>query len=218
MSEDLTLARRAVAGDAAAVAEVDRRLVAEAGRVASSWRLPADEVRQRLRERVLLAAGPGQEPKLTLYDGSGPLSAWLRAVAVRLSSTMARDVGPELAVSTVPDAALAEPTPELALLRLEHRAHFRAAFSDALRELDAAERTVLRLHALDGVSLGSIGQMFQRDASSISRWLARIRAQLLEATRASLARRLSLEGSELESLMRLADSELTMSLSGLLRP
>lgn len=217
MREDLTLAQRAVAGDAAALAEVDRRLAVEAGRVASSWRLPADEVRQRLRERVLLA-GPGLAPKLTLYDGSGPLSAWLRAVAVRLSSTMARDVGPELAVSTVPDAALAEPTPELALLRLEHRAHFREAFGDALKALDAAERTVLRLHALDGVSLGSIGQMFQRDASSISRWLARIRAQLLEATRASLARRLALEGSELESLMRLADSELTMSLSGLLRP
>lgn len=212
MNEDLELARRALSGDATALAEVDRRISTEGARVAAAQRLPADELQQLLRERLLV----GATPKLSLYDGTGPLSAWLRAVAVRVSSNARRSSALEEAVSTVPESALAEPTAELTLLRLQYRAHFREAFTEALRGLDAKERTVLRLHTLDGLSLASIGTMFQRDASNVSRWLGRIRERLLEDTRAALGRRLSLEGSELESLMRVADSELTMSLSGLL--
>jgi RNA polymerase sigma-70 factor (ECF subfamily) len=102
------------------------------------------------------------------------------------------------------------------LLRLQYREHFRAAFADAVRALEPNERTVLRLHTLDGLSLASIGTMFQRDASNVSRWLSRIRGRLLEDTRSALGKRLALEGSALESVMRVADSELTMSLSGLL--
>lgn len=215
MNEDLELARRALTGDASALTEVDRRISTEGARVAAAQHLPADEVKQLLRERVLVAS-PGEPPRLSKYDGSGPLSAWLRAVAVRVSSNARRGAALEEAVSTVPESALAEPTPELTLLRLQYRAHFREAFADALRGLEATERTVLRLHTLDGLSLASIGTMFQRDASNVSRWLARIRERLLEDTRSALGRRLSLEGSELESLMRVADSELTMSLSGLL--
>lgn len=212
MKEDLELAHRALAGDATALAELDRRISTESARVAATQRLPADEVRQLLRERLLV----GSTPKLSLYDGTGPLSAWLRAVAARVSSNARRSTALEEAVSTVPESALAEPTAELTLLRLQYRAHFREAFTEALRALDPKERTVLRLHTLDGLSLASIGTMFQRDASNVSRWLGRIRERLLEDTRSALGRRLSLEGSELESLMRVADSELTMSLSGLL--
>ena len=165
-----------------------------------------------LRERLLV----GSTPKLASYDGSGPLSAWLRAVAVRVSSNARRSGAQEELVSTVPESALAEPTAELTLLRLQYRAHFREVFTEALGGLEAKERTVLRFHTLDGLSLASIGTLFQKDASNVSRWLARIREQLLTDTRGALGRRLSLEGSELESLMRVADSELTMSLSGLL--
>ena len=212
MNEDLELARRALTGDAAALVELDRRIATEVARVAAGQNIPPDELRQLLRERLLV----GADPKLARYDGTGPLSAWLRAVAVRLASNARRSGGTEQPVSTVPESAFAEPTAELTLLRVQYRAHFREAFTEALRGLEAKERTVLRLHTLDGLSLASIGTMFQKDASNVSRWLSRIRERLLEDTRAALGRRLSLEGSELESLMRVADSELTMSLSGLL--
>jgi RNA polymerase sigma-70 factor (ECF subfamily) len=212
MNEDLELARRALGGEAEALSELDRRIRAEGKRVADAQRFPADELAQLMRARLL--AGP--DPKLARFDGSGPLAAWLRAVAARLASNARRPVEHEVAVSAVPEGALAEPTPELALLRLQYREHFRAAFADAVRALEPNERTVLRLHTLDGLSLASIGTMFQRDASNVSRWLSRIRGRLLEDTRAALGRRLLLEGSALESLMRVADSELTMSLSGLL--
>jgi RNA polymerase sigma-70 factor (ECF subfamily) len=215
MGDDLELARRALSNEATALEELDRRIATEAGRVGSTWGIAADELRQALRERVLVAE-PGQAPRLSLYDGTGPLAAWLRTVAVRVSSNLKRMAPREDLVSSVPEVALVSPDPELALLRLRHRAHFREAFGEAVRALDATERTVLRLHAIDGLSLASIGTMFQRDASSVSRWLSRIRAKLLVGTRGALARHLKLEGSELDSLMRLADSELTVSLSTLL--
>ena len=215
MSDELELARRALSGDAASLAELDRRISTESGRVAAAQKFPADELGQLMRERLLVARA-GERPKLAGYDGSGPLAAWLRAVAVRISSNARRSGANEDVVSTVPESALAEPNAELSLLRLQYRERFRDAFTEALGGLDAQERTVLRLHTLDGLSLASIGTMYQRDASNVSRWLARIRERLLEDTRALLGKRLSVDGSELDSLMRVADSELTMSLSGLL--
>lgn len=214
VTAELELTRAVLAGKAEALASLEVLLAREVARVAASQQVPADELQQAVRERLLV----GPSPRLGTFDGSGPLTAWLRAVATRQASNLRRSAGREEVVSSVPDAALAAPNAELALLRAQYRAHFREAFTAALAGLEARERTVLRLHTLDGLSLASIGAMFHRDASNVSRWLAKIRAQLLEATRQQLGQRLSLEGSELESVMRVADSELTMSLSGLLSP
>lgn len=209
---DQSLITEVLAGKAEAMAELERLLSREVTRVAASHQLAADELRQAVRERLLV----GASPRLAQYDGTGPLTAWLRAVASRVASNLVRATAKEELVSSVPEASLAAPTAELALLRLQYRAHFREAFTGALAALESGERTVLRLHTLDGLSLASIGAMFHRDASSVSRWLAKIRAQLLADTRRRLGVKLSLQGAELESLMRVADSELTMSLSGLL--
>jgi RNA polymerase sigma-70 factor (ECF subfamily) len=65
---------------------------------------------------------------------------------------------------------------------------------------------VLRLHALDGLSVASIGAMYRRDASTVSRWLDAIRRQLLAGTRAHLSEALSLSPSELDSLRRVASA------------
>lgn len=213
MSEgDLVLVKRVLANDQPALAELETRVVTESRKVARSTSMNADELAQLLREKVLI----GTPPKLAQYDGSGPLDAWLRTVAIRSASNASRGSDREVVTSTLPDTALIEPNPELKVLRLQYRAHFKEAFVAALKSLTAEERTVLRLHSIDGLSLASIGTMFRKDASNISRWLAKIRATLLERTREHLGARLALEGSELESVMRVADSELTMSLSGLL--
>lgn len=209
---DLGLARRALAGDGAALAELDQLLLREVRRVCAGRLAQADEVAQLARERLLV----GKPPRLSLFDGSGPLSAWLRVVVSRVASNAQRTGAREEPVSTLPELPVAGADTELAVLRAQYREHFRAAFAEAVAALEPQDRTVLRLHTLDGLSLASIGTMFRKDASNVSRWLARLRAQLLEDTRQRLAARLSLEGSQLESLMRVADSELTMSLSGIL--
>lgn len=209
---DEALVQRVLEGDADAMRELDARVIAQARRVAATVNLPADELAQLLRERLHV------EKKLSSWQGAGPLDAWLRTVAIRAASNARRLGHREVATSTLPEAPMIDPSPELGLLRAQYREQFRAAFTAALASLGPDDRTVLRLHTLDGLSLATIGTMFHKDASNVSRWLARLRATLLERTRDRLAQQLALDGSALESVMRVADSELTMSLSQLLVP
>lgn len=174
-----------------------------------------DEVTQLARERLLMPAADGRS-RLTDYSGEGPLGAWLRAMAVRLALNAKRPGARELPVAELPDSPLADPDPELALLRARHREAFKGAFTAALGELVPRDRTLLRLTALDGLSCAQVGKMYGKDASTISRWLAQVRAVLLQRTRLLLAQQLSLSDSALDSVMRAADSELAFGLSALL--
>lgn len=217
-SEDLALVAACARGDAAALRDFDERLRVEVRRAATPLDesgVLVDEVAQVARERLLLPGADGR-PRLLDYAGEGPLGAWLRAMAVRLALNVKRQGGREELVSRAPDGPLADPDPELALLRARHREAFRTAFVAALDTLTPRDRTLMRLTALDGLTCAQVGQMYAKDASTISRWLAQARAVLLERTRLSLRQALGLSDSALDSVMRAADSELAFSLSQLL--
>ena len=85
-----------------------------------------------------------------------------------------------------------------------------------MASLSPRERTLLKLHTLDGLSLEQIGPLYKKDKSTISRWLAKAQQQLHEVTRAQLVSALALTPHELESVLRAAQSELSLSLSRLL--
>jgi RNA polymerase sigma-70 factor, ECF subfamily len=173
-----------------------------------------DEVRGLVRERLFLPPGA----RIVEYSGSGPLVAWLRAVAARVASNHLR---PERRRAQVEHEDLdllphAAPDPDLAILQGRHRASFRAAFQQALQTLPVRDRTALKLNALEGVSLEKIGAMYGCDKSTVSRWLARAHEALLERTRENLRASLSLGHSEVESLMHALNSQLANSLLNLL--
>ncbi len=210
---DLVLAASCLAQDRAALESFDPLVVDEVRRAVTplqAAKTPTEDVTQAVRERLLV------DGKLADYSGAGPLGAWLRAVAVRVALNAQRPQAREDAVDEVPDAPLADPDPELALLRARHRVEFKAALSQALTALTPRERTLLRLTACDGLTLAEVGKMYGKDTSTASRWVATARDTLREATRAQLAKALSLSASELESVLRAADSELHLSLARLL--
>ncbi|MBS2029275.1 MAG: sigma-70 family RNA polymerase sigma factor [Deltaproteobacteria bacterium] len=210
---ELLLASACAAGDEAALTAVDALLALEVARAVRPIAAElVDDVAQLVRERLFV----GTPPRIADYAGDGPLGAWLRAVAVRTALNAKRPAEREEPIGSTPDQPLADPDPELALLRARYRESFRAAFAQAIAALSLRERTVLRLATLDGLSLARIGAMYRKDASTISRWLAETRQSLLAATRARLAAELGTPSSELDSLMRAADSELTVSLARLL--
>ncbi len=211
---DALVAVAAMAGDRAALARLDGQLVEACRRVEARKGAELDELAQAVRERLLSQKAGG--PKLARYDAQGPLSAWLRTVAARTSANARRGHAREDATASVPESAAPGADAELALLRLEHRAHFKAAFALAVGTLSPRERTVLKLHTLDGLSLARIGAIYRKDASTVSRWLEQTRETLRARTRAALASALKLEAAELDSVLRAADSQLTVSLAGLL--
>ena len=211
---DLLLATACLAGDPRGLAYLEALLVNEVRRAVSpldNTRVLVDEVTQLVRERLLMPP-----PRLADYSGQGSLASWIRAVAVRIALNAKRPGAREALVSCLPDHPIADADPELALLRSRYREAFRVAFADAVGTLTSRERTMMRLTALDGLTCAQVGQMYGKDASTVSRWLASSRLALLEKTRQLVSTTLQLTPSALDSFMRLADSELDLSISRLL--
>jgi RNA polymerase sigma-70 factor (ECF subfamily) len=213
---ELHLAIACALGDPAALDAFDQLLREEVARVVRPLDPGSvDELTQVVRERLLVADASGR-CRLEGFRAEAPLRAWVRAIALRAALNERRGREVEVPASQPPEAETAAADPELALLRARHRESFREAFTAALAALSPRERNVLRLHTLDGVTLVRIGALYQKDTSTISRWLEQVRRALLTNTRNHLATRLQLTSSELESVMRAADSEMSVSLQRLL--
>jgi len=101
-------------------------------------------------------------------------------------------------------------------MRARYRASFKEAFAAAVAALTVRDRNVLRLHTLDGLTLARIGALYQKDTSTVSRWLEQVRLALRSSTREHLAAQLQLPSAELDSVMRAADAEMSVSLHRLL--
>jgi RNA polymerase sigma-70 factor (ECF subfamily) len=170
-----------------------------------------DELRQALRERVLLARD-GQAPRIALYTGRGPLGAWLRMVTARLAADLRRQrdgATRELDDASIPiDAA----DPELRYLKERYRPEFEAALEQACRELSAHDGTVMRLHFVDAMPLPAIARMYNVSLRTVQRWVAAAQAQIVEGVRRRLTHQLALSTSELDGLLALVASRLNISL------
>ncbi|PTL76977.1 sigma-70 family RNA polymerase sigma factor [Vitiosangium sp. GDMCC 1.1324] len=217
---DLFLACACLHGDAAAHAALESHFFPKVAAAVARVHPGADtaaEVCQVLREK-LLTSEPGRPPRMAEYQGQGPLAAWLRAAAVRTALNLRRTASRQARAEeeALADATVPGSHPELEHLRQRHRADFQAALAEALSALPSRERTVLRLHLVEGLSLERIGTMYRTHKSTVSRWLARARDEVLAGTRARLAERLHLSEGELYSLLRDVPHQLDQSLSALL--
>ena len=217
-AEELALALACARGDARAMDAFEARVLSQV----VAW-LPheapsyVDELRQLLRQRLLIAAG-GAPPKLASYSGRAPLAQWVRAVALRLHIDQQRAAPREQLVGEAV-TGLAErlgADPELAFIRERHQEDFRVAFRAALGRLEPRERNLLRLHHVHGLSMDSVAATCQAPRSSVARWIARARERLLTLTREELTARLGLTTGELDSLLRLVRSQLDVSLRQLM--
>jgi RNA polymerase sigma-70 factor (ECF subfamily) len=148
----------------------------------------------------------------------------VRTAAVRLSLDRLREHRREVALpedeQALPPAASGagcDHSPEHILIRQHYREHFQQAFAAALRTLSTRERTLLRLHLLDGLTEEQLGTMYSAHRVTIARWLRRTREQILRETQRLLAERLGLPPGELESVTGLVPSRLEHSLGSLLR-
>lgn len=222
---DLYLACACARGDARALAHFESLCAPVVGWVAARLGASAeqrDDLAQVVRRQLLAPrAPPGggpSSPRVGDYGGRGALSAWVRVVAMREGVDLLRHSGrerlaedDELARRLEPDAG-----PELAYGKRLYRAEFGAAFAEALAALTKGERTLLRQHALDGMSVDRLAAFYGVHRSTAARRVEAVRRLVLEHTRRALARRLRLAPDELESVMRLIQSRLDVTLSPLL--
>jgi RNA polymerase sigma-70 factor (ECF subfamily) len=104
---------------------------------------------------------------------------------------------------------------ELQYLKERYRAAFEEAIQNAFRELPGRERALLRLHSLDGVPLASIATMYQVSPRTVQRWVAGAHASIKAGVRRTLASKYSLTERELDSLLGLVISQLSITLQDL---
>jgi RNA polymerase sigma-70 factor, ECF subfamily len=211
--DDLYLACAAVAGDPAAIQAIERELIPVIDAALGTWDVAVvDETRQRLRA-MLLVDHAGRGPLLAQYGGRGALRRWVRVVAAREA---ARTWRADTAAMPVEDDALfdvlAPPSdPALSAIKRDAAAAFKAAFVAALGELEARERTALRLHLLDGLTIDQIAPMYRVHRATVARWIAGAKQAVLDRTRRRLMHDLRLAPDEVDSLIRLVQSRIELA-------
>lgn len=215
--EDLYLACACSQKDARAIAAFEGKYRPEVPTyVGQIDRAPAfiDEVSQQLREKLFVATAEGAKPKICEYTGRGPLGAWVRVVSVRIALNLRRR--PKQTVEADGDHAPVlrspSPDPELDYLKSRYKDEFRDAFQATLTELSDDERNVLKLHYIDGLNIDEIGTAYRVHRSTVARWLAHSREKIMEETRSRLTERLKIQGSEVDSLIGLVQSQLDVSI------
>jgi RNA polymerase sigma-70 factor (ECF subfamily) len=168
-----------------------------------------DDLLQEVRTRLL--AGPA--PRLRTYRGACPLTAWVRAVGIRvaLNAVTGRQLRPLDDEALHELAAPVDVTLDVA--RAQHQQRFQAAFREAMARLTPRERTLLRLHYLQGVGLEQLAVTYGCHRATIVRWLSAAREAVFASTRARLETELRLSSPELDSLLREAREQLTISLA-----
>jgi RNA polymerase sigma-70 factor (ECF subfamily) len=177
----------------------------------------ADEVTQELRRKLLLAEPPAL-PRLASYSGRGPLAGFIAVAAQRAALDSLRRQGREIPVEAPALERLLSGAgnPELQLSKERLKANLQDALRAAIAALPVRDRLVLRLTLVSDLSLEQVGAIYQVNASTVSRWLARTRDRLLDSMRTFLEAGHGIDPDELASLVAFARSQVDVSLSGLL--
>jgi RNA polymerase sigma-70 factor (ECF subfamily) len=219
--DDLLLAWWAGGGEGRAVQAFEAAHAEVLTRLCQRFhRLPADELRQRLRVRLFVAQG-ATAPRIHDYSGFGFLENWLRVTAVRVFIDEARtqerrSLEDELDEVDLLGLGVSSPDPALEPFRAQLGGAVKKAFAGAVAQLTPRERNFLRHAHVDQLTLDQIAALYHVHRATVARTLASARASLIERTRAGVASELKLPADELQSAIRLLDSRLDLSLSRVL--
>lgn len=212
---DLYLACACARGDAQAFAAFDEHCLDQLDRLLGRMGVDADlgaEVKQGIRSRVLVS--DGRPPEILDFSGRGDLRGWVRVMAVRQAlrrmDRARRDVSVE--DDELLERMVAPGNPELDYAKGIYRKEFKQAFEGALRALPDRERTVLRQHYIDGLTIDELGQLYRVHRSTAARLVARARTLVLEATRSQMMCQLDVQSQDLDSIMRMIRSQIDISL------
>jgi RNA polymerase sigma-70 factor (ECF subfamily) len=205
--------------DEAALAVFERECIGTIDRIVAHMRLPdahVDELKQAVRTKLLVAEGD-RPAKISDYKGKGPLRSWVGVVATRQAlSRLRRKHEDSPGDSALLGIESPHSGPELGFLKLHYREQFVRAFKAALAELDAGSRNSLRHHYVHGLTIDELAALYRIHRSNAARRVAKARDALLSGTRRRLVRELGIDRSEFESIMRLIESRLEVSIAGVL--
>ena len=217
---DLYVACACALGDARAIGAVDERYLA--GLTAHLIRRGfaadlADDVVQAMRERLFVRADEAA-PKIVEYSGRGSLLSWLRVTAARAASNVRRDANNRARISEeATDVAVPPLDQEMAVIVNRYGPVLHDALRGAFDSLAPEERSVLRLHFEQGLSLEAVARILSLSRATVGRRMLSGRQRVLAAMLATLGDQLSASPDEIMSILGVLRSKLDVSLAPLLR-
>jgi RNA polymerase sigma-70 factor (ECF subfamily) len=214
--EDLYLAFGCLRGDREALVAFDTEMATPI-RVALSKLDVADALKQdsaqTVRERLFVGT-PDREPRIADYSGRGQLKRWVQAAVVRACLDQVRAHKREVPLDGERAAGMlpaADAGPELEHFRRVYGEVFQRAFEAAIGSLDDRQRTVLRHHLVDGMTIDDIGALYDVHRTTAFRWIERARETLVERTRDEMMARLDVAQPEVDSILRVIRSQVHLS-------
>lgn len=214
---ELYLARACAAGIPEALEILERDHLSRVREFAASVDSSPEfvnELKQRLRERVLVSDGEAP-PRIATYSGRGSLGGWIRVAAVRLARDIARS---DRATRAREDQLAPEAIdPELAYLKQTYGSAVSLAIQGALAAIEGDARMLLKLHYVDGLSIEQVGVAFGKSRATSARMLATARSSLLHGIRERLVATVGVRVEEADSLLAFVRSRLDVSLGRALR-
>jgi RNA polymerase sigma-70 factor (ECF subfamily) len=222
---DLLIALGAIQGNPAARVRLEtmlRGVVARATQGINLIDTTHDDLVHDVLTKLLFGnvseTSPASEPRLLFYSGRGSLEAWLGV-------TLTREAMNALRKPTVPTSPMSEfdidgmvrdkEDPAFHALRARAAPAVQAAIHQAISSCDEADRALLAMHLVDGLTIDAIAASFGLNKSSVSRRIARIRTQIFQTARDSIMSTLSLDDAEFQSLLGDVMSSLDVTLAAL---
>jgi RNA polymerase sigma-70 factor (ECF subfamily) len=213
---ELYIACACAAADSAAIRAFETRYFTCIPGVARRLRLPDDdagEIAQILRQRLFVG---GDTAGVLGYAGSGRLAGLVQVAATRIAINMRRGRH-RIAEDAVPEARSAPvPASDMAFAKAEYRDHIKQAIENAAAELEPRDRTLLRLHLVEGSSIDDVAALYRVHRATAARWIAAARQALFTRTRTRFLEATHLPAHEEHELASFVESQLTLSLSRIL--
>jgi RNA polymerase sigma-70 factor (ECF subfamily) len=152
------------------------------------------------------------------FSGRGDLRSYLRVIATRELIRLIDHDKRELVIDdeSFLDKLAPISDPEIGYLREAYRADVDAAMRIALAKQSAESRALLRYSLIDGWSIDRIAKLYGIHRATAARRVAAAREELGDQIRIELAGRLAIPVEEVDSVVRLVQSRIDLSLSRLL--
>jgi len=216
---DLSLAMAVAGGDKEALRAFQQSYAPVIARAISTVRGSesiAADVGQQVLARVLGARESGIAA-IASFGGRSSLIVWLRVIAVRDAVRMIRTGPREVAIEDDQIAVILSPEydPELAYMKRHYREVFQVAFREALARLSNELRTLLRQSIVDGLGIDRLATLYGIHRATAARRIEAARHELVTATREILGARLRVDAHEIDSILRLIESRLEITLGSL---
>lgn len=216
---DLYLAVACIDGDERAIQTVNALLAREVKFAAAKTTATKEQIEDVTATvaRQLFVDEPERPSALRTYSARGSLESYLHVIAkrelVRVVNSGRREVGVD---ESMIDYMVPRSDPEISMLRERYRHDVDEALEAAMTALEQRDRALLRYAFVDGLNVDAIGKLYDVHRATAARWIAAAREQLAKNIRTALAARLKISVSEVDSIVRLVQSRIDVSLESAL--